>query len=104
MAAAWPTLEALKQSLDVGDTTDWDDEQHLEGVRQAAIEQVKLDVGDWDDVADSPDFSLARAAMLLAVRIAKAPAEGVPVAAVVAGSDPAYQRLLKGHRRRFAIG
>ena len=102
MAAVWPTLEALKQTLDVGDSTDWDSEEHLEGVRQAAIEQVKLDVGDWDDTADVPDYSLARAAMYLAVRIAKAPAEGVPVA-VVASTDPAYQRLLHGHRRRFAI-
>jgi hypothetical protein len=100
MAAAWPTLAALKQVLDVT-SDDWDGEQHLEGIRQAAIEQVKLDVGDWDDASDAPDYSLARAAMLLAVRMAKAPAEAnIPLEAA---SDPAYQRLLKGHRRRFAI-
>lgn len=99
--AAWPTLAALKQTLDVTND-DWDSEQHLEGIRQAAVEQVKLDVGDWDDIADEPDASLSRAAHLLAVRIAKAPAEA-PIAAEAAG-DPAYQRLLKGHRRRFAIG
>jgi hypothetical protein len=53
-------------------------------------------------VSDVPDESLARAAHLLAVRIAKAPAEALPVAE--ARGDPAYGRLLKGHRRRFAIG
>jgi hypothetical protein len=98
--AAWPTLAALKQTLDVT-SDDWDSEHHLEGVRLAAIAQVKLDVGDWDDVADVPDDSLARAAHLLAVRIARAPSQA-PVEA--ARSDPDYGRLLKGHRRRFAIG
>ena len=99
--ATWPDLAALKQTLDVsGD--DWDGEHHLTGVLAAAIEQVKLDVGDWDVLADQPDDSLAQAAMYLAVRVAKAPAEGVP-ASDVARSDPAYHRLLKGHRRRFAI-
>lgn len=100
--AVWPTLPALKQTLDVnGD--EWDSEEHLEGVRQAAIAQVKFDVGDWDDTADEPDDSLARAAMLLAVRMAKAPSEA-PNPAVAAAVDSGYSRLLKGHRRRFAIG
>ena len=99
--AVWPTLEALKQSLDVsGD--EWDSEEHLEGIRQAAIAQVKLDVGDWDDLSDVPDDSLARAAMLLAIRIAKSPSEAVFPAELI-HNDPAYARLLKGHRRRFSI-
>ena len=98
--ATWPTLEALKQTLDVT-STDWDGEHHLEGVRQAAIAQVKLDVGDWDDASDVPDDSLARAAHLLAVRIAKGPSEAPSEAARL---DDQYHRLLKGHRRRFAIG
>ena len=98
--AAWPTLDALKQTLDVT-STDWDGEHHLDGVRQAAIEQVKLDVGDWDDVADVPDDSLARAAHLLAVRIAREPSQAPAEAARL---DPGYHRLLKGHRRRFPIG
>lgn len=102
MAATWPDLAALKQTLDVsGD--EWDGEHHLTGVLAAAIEQVKLDVGDWDDIADAPDYSLSQAAMYVAVRVAKAPAEGVSVADV-ARTDPAYGRLLKGHRRRFPIG
>jgi hypothetical protein len=102
--AAWPTLEALKQTLDVR-TTDWDSEHHLAGVLAAAISQVKFDVGDWDDVSDVPDESLARAAHLLAVRIAKAPAESSEaVRWAAAREDTSYGRLLKGHRRRFAIG
>ncbi len=100
--AAWPALADLKQTLDVT-TTDWDGEAHLAGVLAAAIEQVKLDVGDWDEAVDVPSSSLSRAAMLLAVRIAKAPAEA-PEAVTTARTDTAYHRLLKGHRRRFAIG
>lgn len=98
--AAWPTLAALKQTLDVT-SNDWDSADHLEGVRLAAIAQVKLDVGDWDDVADVPDDSLARAAHLLAVRIAREPSQAPSETSRL---DPGYQRLLKGHRRRFAIG
>lgn len=102
--AAWPTLEDLKRTLDVT-TDDWDGEAHLPAVLAAAISQVKLDVGDWDDASDEPDDSLSRAAHLLAVRIAKAPAESSD--SVEWGSrrqDMSYQRLLKGHRRRFGIG
>ena len=102
--ASWPTLTALKQTLDVT-TTDWDSEFHLQGVLDAAIAQVKLDVGDWDESADEPSVSLARAAHLLAVRIAKAPAEASEqIRFAGAREEAAYGRLLKGHRRRFAIG
>lgn len=101
---SWPTLEELKQTLDVT-TTDWDGENHLQGVLDAAIENVKLDVGDWDETSDVADAKLSRAAMLLAVRIAKAPAEASE-ATVWANrrQDTAYQTLLSGRRRRFAIG
>lgn len=102
MVAAWPTLEALKEAIDVT-STDFDSGQHLEGVRQAAIAQVKTDVGDWDEAVDDPDYSLARAAMYLAIRIARAPSQGVGDANVVV-NDPEYWRLLKGRRRRFSIG
>jgi hypothetical protein len=98
--ADWPTLAALKQTLDVT-SDDWDSAHHLEGVRQSAIAQVKLDVGDWNEAIDVPDDSLARAAHLLAVRIARAPSQERPIEA---RTDPDYQRLLKGHRRRFPIG
>ena len=59
---SWPTLEALKQALDVK-SDDWDGEHHLQGVLDAAIANVKLDVGDWDDEADEPDAKLSRAAI-----------------------------------------
>jgi formiminotetrahydrofolate cyclodeaminase len=97
---SWPTLEELKQTLDVT-TDDWDGASHLQGVLDAAIENVKLDVGDWDDETDVADAKLSRAAMLLAVRIAKAPSQAPSDAA---RSDPDYAHLLKGRRRRFAIG
>ena len=101
---SWPTLEALKQTLDVT-TDDWDSEHHLQGVLDAAIENVKLDVGDWDDETDVVDAKLSRAAMLLAVRIAKAPAEAAENTTWAnRRQDVAYQTLLSGRRRRFAIG
>lgn len=101
--AAWPTLEALKQTLDVT-SDDWDGEHHLAGVLAAAIHQVQLDVGDWDETVDVPSESLARAAMLLAVRMAKAPSEAnEQITWAARRQDSSYNRLLKGHRRRFAI-
>jgi hypothetical protein len=100
--ADWPTLAALKETLDVT-SDDWDSAHHLEGVRQSAIAQVKLDVGDWNEAIDVPDDSLARAAHLLAVRIARAPSQDGR-SSEAARTDPDYHRLLKGHRRRFGIG
>ena len=92
----WPTVDELKKSLDQpNDDFDPQLDRHLD----AAIEQVKLDVGDWDDVTDDPDASLAQAALLLAIRIAGAPAQ----APRLLSRDVDYERLLKGHRRRFGI-
>jgi hypothetical protein len=97
----WPTLDELKKVLDV--TSD-DFDHQLERRMDAAIEQVKLDVGDWDEAVDDPSPSLAEAALLLAVRMAKAPAEAVETVTWAAHrQDTNYQRLLKGHRRRFSI-
>jgi hypothetical protein len=99
--AAWPDLDALKRTLDV-DTTDFDTD--LQSVLDAAISQVKTDVGDWDADNDVPDDALARAALLLAVRIAKAPAESSEAVTWAAQrQDVNYQRLLKGHRRTFGV-
>lgn len=56
-------------------------------------------------MSDNPDASLSRAAMLLAVRMAKAPSESTEATTWASRrQDSAYQRLLKGHRRRFSIG
>jgi hypothetical protein len=91
--ADWPDLDALKRILDVKQN---DFDTDLEGVLDAAIEQVQTDVGEEVE----PTESLARAALLLAVRIARAPAEPIRQAAL----DPDYQRLLKGHRVSFGVG
>lgn len=92
----WPGLEELKETLDVT-SGDWDVQLHRQ--MEAAIAQVKLDVGDWDEAADLPDEGLAHAALRLAV-LGRANAEA-PTASLTA--DPVYQRYLKGHRRRFPI-
>jgi hypothetical protein len=99
--ADWPSLEELKQVLDV-DSDDWDggdDESRLEGIRLSAISRVKGDVGDWDDEADTPDAPLSRAALRMAELMALR-----PEAAAEAIGDPTYWRHLYGHRHRFGIG
>ena len=92
----WPTVDELKQTLDI-ESNAWD----VTMTRQlaAAISQVKIDVGRWDELSDLPDESLAQAAMRLAV-LKRTNAE-VPLALLT--NDPIYQSCLKGHRRRFAI-
>jgi len=92
----WPTVDELKQTLDIP-SGDWD----VTMTRQlaAAIGQVKIDVGLWDELTDVPDESLGQAAMRLAVLL-RTNAE-VPPALLT--NDPIYQTCLKGHRRRFAI-
>ncbi len=91
----WPTVEELKQVLDIT-SDDWD--VTVERVLEAAIAKVKADVGDWDEIVDEPDESLAQAALrmgeLLALR---------PEAAASSIADPTYDKLLFGHRRTFGI-
>ena len=101
--AQWPELDELKQVLDVtsddwdGDG-DYDDPTRLTRLLAAAIDRVKHDVGEWDEYADEPDDSLAQAALRMAELMALKP----EVAASAVG-DPTYMRLLKGHRKRFAV-
>lgn len=92
----WPTVDELKQTLDI-DSSAWD----VTMTRQlaAAVTQVKIDVGLWDELTDMPDESLAQAAMRLAV-LMRTNAEVPPA---LLSMDPIYQSCLKGHRRRFAI-
>jgi len=94
--AAWPTLEALKLRVDQTGA-EFDDE--LDDARQAAIEYVKEQVGDWDEATDQPDYRLSQAAMLIATRIAKAPGEAPSAVA----QDIDFGRLMYGHRRRFGM-
>lgn len=93
--ADWPSSEELKQVLDVT-SDDWD--TTLDRVRAAAIAKVKLDVGSWDELVDSPDDALSQAALRMAELLSLRP----EAAAGVVG-DPTYQRLLFGHRRSFGI-
>lgn len=100
----WPTLEELKQVLNiVGD--EWDGEESSGGTTSrltrllaAAIAQIKLQVGDWDEGSDVPDEALSQAALNLAEDLALRP----EVAAELL-RDPRVQQLLYGHRRSFGI-
>lgn len=94
--ADWPEATELAKVLNVdNDPANWTDT--VERIMAAAIDQVKDDVGDWDDDVDEPDEALAQAALRLGELIAERPT------ATDNPEDPTYQRLLKGHRRRFAI-
>jgi nitrous oxide reductase len=105
--ADWPDLDTLKLILDVSQD---DFDAHLTGVLDAAIEQVKIDVAGSAASFDAVDSdytitdSLAAAAKLLAVRVAKAPAESSEAVTWAAHrQDVNYQRLLKGQRGSFGI-
>jgi hypothetical protein len=96
----WPELDELKQVLDVT-SDDWDgdlDNTRLTRLLAAAIVKVKLDVGDWDDLVDVPDESLAQAALRMAELLALR-----PEVAADAVADPTYRRLMFGHRRKWGI-
>ena len=94
--ADWPDVDELKKVLNVSEEGDWD--LTLGRVLASAIAKVKADVGTWDDEVDEPDDSLAQAALRMAELLSLR-----PEAAVGAVADPTYQRLLFGHRRRFAF-
>lgn len=106
--ADWPTLEELKQVLDVTDDN-WDGDSEedapsrLEAVRLSAIERVKADVGVWAE-DDEPDVPLARAALRMAELMALRPESSAQFAAQVGMTDPAYQHHMFGHHKRFPIG
>ncbi len=94
--ADWPGPAELKQVLDI-ESTDWD--ETVDRVLSAAIRKVKSDVGVWDDATDEPDDNLAQAALRMAELISLRPQASL----VDTSSDPTYQRLMSGHRKRFAI-
>ena len=92
----WPTLQALKDALDVKADT-WDEQ--LEDALEAGIARVKGDVGDWDDYAlDYPDGQLANAALRAAILLQPNAAPGIDV-----GADPIYRAYMTGKRRRFGF-
>jgi len=94
--ADWPDAEELKQVLNVV-SDDWD--VTVDRVRTAAIDAVKRDVGLWDEDVDEPDDMLAQAALRMAELISERP--GLPTQTLA--GDPAYKRLLTGHRRQWGI-
>ena len=130
--AAWPTVSVVKAALGV--TTASKDAVIADAVG-AAIEQVAVDCGyhtitvatpadvpaltasielDADDLPVvlpiTPTYSMAQAALILAVMSVKAPDAPYGVAAVfdlgglrVAAEHPTYQRMLRGHRLAFGI-
>jgi len=105
----WPDVEELKQFLDVTGT-DWDgveDESdmttatRLSRALAAAIAYVKQDVGEWDELVDEPDVSLADAAMAAAIKFATLKRQAAAAAAI--RQDPVYQAAIRGHRKRFSF-
>ena len=107
--AEWPDVEELKQFLDVTGT-EWngfEDESDLEFKTRlsrslaAAIAYVKQDVGEWDELLDEPDDSLADAAMAAAIKFASLKRQVAAVTAI--REDPVYQAAIRGHRRRFSF-
>lgn len=89
----WPEVVDLKKRLDITSEGVWDDQ--LQVKLDAAIAQIKLKVGEWDEMVDEPDDALASAALELAVEMAS-----VEPAIISARKS---EQLLLGHRRRFGI-
>lgn len=122
--AEWPTLEELETQLGISSPEGLPLERVtiLERALSASIEQVRIDTVGLEPTdpetgepyppgsEPEPSESMAAAALLLAVRITKAPDAPFGVAAVFdsgglykAVNDPDYRRLLKGQRLRFGI-
>ncbi len=112
----WPELDELKQVLDVDpQTVAWDGAEdsglsptRLSRLLAAAIAHVKAEVGNWNEIIDTPDEGLAAAALRMAELMALKP----EVAAAVAGSgvtaaavagDPVYRAYMYGKHRRFGF-
>lgn len=97
--AEWPTEAELAQVLNIDDPDAWT--ITIDRVLASAIEIVKAEVGLWDDdeYGDEPDDRLAQAALRMAELLAQRP----EATAAELRQDPAYRRLLPGHRRVFGI-
>lgn len=108
---AWPTLEELKVQLGINGALPEDRETILSRALAASIDVVLKDTsGELLEDVDQPSEQQAAAALLLAVRITKAPDAPFGVAAVFdagglykATNDPDYRKLLKGERSNFGV-
>jgi hypothetical protein len=98
MAVEWPDVAEVMLLLDLGDSQAIED--HLQHALDAAIEGVKVDVGNWDEDEDAPDERLRQAA-LRAVQVLRvnAPDDGWRNL----HADHIYQSLIYGHRRTFGV-
>jgi hypothetical protein len=100
--ADWPDVDELKQVLNVDDDPDkWG--TTLARVLASGIDQVKSDIGEWDDEVDEPTDRQAQAALRAAELIALRPEAQAAGGTGFIADDPTYVRLLKGSRRRFAF-
>ncbi len=96
----WPTLDELKQVLDVTSEY-WDgdlDGTRLTAVLESAIEHVKRETG-FTDYEDFPSVGQSRAALRMAELMALR-----PESAAEANKDPVYRMHLYGEHKRFGIG
>ncbi len=96
--AEWPDVAEVEHLLDLGDAP-WI-EEHLQHALDAAIEGVKQDVGNWNEMTDVPDERLRQAA-LRAVQVLRvnAPDDGWRDLR----QDRIYLSLIQGHKRTFGI-
>ena len=103
--ADWPTLDELKQLLDIT-SEDWDgdsDDTRLTRVLASAIDLTKLEISGstlvFDDIIVDPTDAQAQAALRLAELIATRP-DASPGALF---RDQTIKRLLYGSRRAFGV-
>jgi hypothetical protein len=100
----WPELEELKKLLDVEDQAsgegDWD--EHLELLLEAGISAVKEDTS-WDEATSVVTEKLHHAALRAAILLRPNAPLSQPGGARHQDleSDPVYQSLIMGKRRRF---
>ena len=97
--ADWPTADDLNRLLNVDPAEADRMTGIIDGWVASAINRVKGDVGLWDADVDEPNENLSAAALRMAELIALRP-EAQPGVLV---TDPAYQRLITGYRRRFGV-
>jgi uncharacterized protein YfeS len=90
----WPEVDDLKRRLNVLDMSIHNTEMAV--ILAAAIDQIKLEVGDWDELTDMPNEALAEAALARAVELGS---DVMPPR-----SERKSNQLLMGQRRRFPIG
>lgn len=105
LGVGWPTLDELKQWRDVtglewdGEADSDSDVSRFSAELEAAIEYVKRDVGDWDELVDLPTVNQSRAALRMAVLMR----ENAGIDTTALSRDAVYQSYMRGERRRFSI-